>query len=81
MPLKTYLWLVEHWQAANDVQKINDVLAGSPKNVLPRTRISSVLNSFWDRYLPHDDCKKAFEQYDAVINGDKMRCLQGDARG
>lgn len=80
MPLKTYLWLVEHWQAANDVQKMLDVLAVAEKRFAQDPDFVSVKFFLGQAYRMHDDCKKAFEQYDAVINGDKSGVYKGRAR-
>jgi tetratricopeptide (TPR) repeat protein len=79
--LKTYLWLVEHWQSKGDAQKMLDtlVIAGKIHEKDP----GAVAIKFFagQAYRMQDNCKQAIEYYDLVVaDNDQGSVYKGRSR-
>ncbi len=78
--LKTYLWLVEHWQAKGDAQKMLDVLALAEKKYAQDPEALSIKFFMGQSYRMQDNCKQALGNYDLVLAAEKWSVYKGRAR-
>lgn len=79
-PLKTYLWLVEHWQTKGDAAKMLEVLTAAEKRHAQDPEFVSVKFFRGQAFRMQDDCKQALENYDLAISGDTGSGYKGRAR-
>ena len=78
--LKTYLWLVEHWQAKGDAQKMLDTLVIAGK-IHEKDPDAIALKFFVGQaYRMQDNCKGAIENYNLVTAGDQSFIYKGRSR-
>lgn len=79
-PLKSYLWLVEHWQAKSDAAKMLEVLAAAEKHHAEDAESSGIQFFKGQAYRMQDNCKQALENYELAIKGDTGFGYKGRAR-
>lgn len=79
-PLRSYLWLVEYWQAKIDAAKMLEVLAVAEKHHAQDAQSAGVRFFKGQAFRMQDDCKQALENYELAIKNDTGSGYKGRAR-